>query len=137
MKQIADVDVHVEGYVRHKDNHKYYGRFNGTYSICRVLAFKNASPLAGLMFTHLKNFGNIPDDCPIKKDTYGLKKLGFGDHSAKLNLPEAEIDIHIQAFVLTGNEIVKVLDNSYKAEAIYKEVEGEGRRSAGLLSMLG
>lgn len=65
LKNLPDIDVHVEGSLQNKDEMNHYFSMNTSYNLCKVFEFKDKSPLGVLVWSFLNDHGSLPARCPI------------------------------------------------------------------------
>ncbi|XP_055907192.1 uncharacterized protein LOC129942341 [Eupeodes corollae] len=115
LQEIKQLDIHSTGDIIGKKDPSYFFSYNTTYSICELLAWKSASPIGMFIFQYMKEYGNLPDGCPIPKGEYGFHNIWLPEDPLTATLPEITFDVNIQAIATTvdGSAVNKLILNDF------------------------
>ncbi|XP_055856211.1 uncharacterized protein LOC129919377 [Episyrphus balteatus] len=121
LQEIKQLDIHATGAIVGKNDPSYFFSYNTTYSVCDLLAWKSSSPIGMFVFQYIKEYGSLPDSCPIAKGEYGFHNIWLPEDPLTATLPEIDFNVNIQAIATTvdGSAVKKVILNDFW--------KGEGR----------
>ena len=67
LQELHDVDLHTEVRLTQKADPSYFFTSNSSVNLCRILNFRNQSPVGNLLHAYLKEYGHMIEHCPIVK----------------------------------------------------------------------
>ncbi|XP_037939964.1 uncharacterized protein LOC119673519 [Teleopsis dalmanni] len=134
LKEIHDLDLHIEASVTQKLDSTYFFSANSTVNLCRILNWKAQSPIGNLIHAYLKEYGNLVESCPIPKGTYFIHKFWLPEDPSLAVLPEVDFELNISAHMLDANKKRTLIANDHiTGEAVVQDVTNVKR---GILAML-
>uniref|UniRef100_T1GHX4 MD-2-related lipid-recognition domain-containing protein n=1 Tax=Megaselia scalaris TaxID=36166 RepID=T1GHX4_MEGSC len=132
LKNLPDIEIHVEGTLQNKDDMNHYFSLNTTYNLCKVFEFKDKSPIGVLVWSFLNDHGSLPARCPIPAKTYSIHKIWIPEEEATGVINEILFKLNVQATVKLPTPKL-ILNDTYKGVTYIKSVSSIQQ---GILSML-
>uniref|UniRef100_A0A034WXL9 Uncharacterized protein n=1 Tax=Bactrocera dorsalis TaxID=27457 RepID=A0A034WXL9_BACDO len=98
LKELHDVDLHTEIRIVQKKDPTYFFTSNSTMNFCRIISWRNASPIGALIHTYMKEYGNLIEKCPIVKGEYFIHRFWYPEDVTFATLPEVDFEINFSAY---------------------------------------
>ncbi|XP_067645147.1 uncharacterized protein [Eurosta solidaginis] len=134
LKDLHDLDLHIETKFVQKNDPTYITTTNSTINFCRFISWSHNSPIGTLLFNYLKSYGKLIGKCPIVKGEYFVHKFWYPEDLTFANSPEIDFEVHIIGYHLDASmKREKILEDHIKGETVVKDVSNT---RPGILAML-
>nr|XP_014096006.2 uncharacterized protein LOC106621599 [Bactrocera oleae] len=113
LKDLNDVDLHTHIHIVQKKDPTYFFTTNSTMNLCRMLSWRNASPIGLLIHTYMKKYGTLIEKCPIVKGEYFLHRFWYPEDVTFATLPEVDFEINFYAYHVDASKNREMIINDH------------------------
>ncbi|XP_011195636.2 uncharacterized protein LOC105220813 [Zeugodacus cucurbitae] len=113
LKELNDVDLNTHIRIVQKKDPTYFFTTNSTVNLCRILNWRNISPIGSLIHTYMKEYGNLLEKCPVVKGEYFIHRFWYPEDVSFATLPEVDFEINFSAYHVDASKNREMIINDH------------------------